>query len=448
MAACSISPENFYFLVLQEDPSEAIQFLQSIPLSSRLPFVSHTEPLGDTSLHAAARAGHFQLVQLLLDSGSDKDAWTYAQCSPLFFAARDDHPRVVEILLAAGADMNTARNDGSTPIFVASRFGRHRVVQLLLSAGADMNAAMYDGSTPIFAASQNGNHSVVESLLAAGAAFNIQKRDGVSPLFLASNNRHSKVVEMLLNWGADPNILDIHGTSVLDSTADPSCTDLLKKHGALSSSELAVRRLSNDTSLEFLPIDCSKLTPSDASSLTSLLASNQTITSLSLYNYRISSPDNTLLQFDRLFAQNTLPCSLRIKYCQFSSENFASIIDGIILNEKITSFDLESCRIKNRCTHLSRLLQQSSSLVSLTLQSMNLTTADAEALGNALQYNTTLTFLDLTRNKWIKVSQFSFFNERAWHISKNMSLYQLLIPILKDFDETSSLKSSSHPIEN
>jgi ankyrin repeat protein len=469
-----------------------------------------------TPLHAAARRGHTQLVQLLLDSGGDKDARTDAVCTPLYLAAQEGHSRVVEILLTAGAHMNAAKNDGATPIFVASqnghdsvvqlllaagadmnaamddgetplcvasRYGHHRVVELLLAAGAavnaplndgatpismaskkgyhsvvelllaagaDINAAMNDGETPIFEASRNGHHSVVELLLAADATFNIQDNIGHSPLFLASLFGHPNVVEMLLDRGADPNISNIHGTSVLDSTQQPSCRDSLRKRGALSSSELAVRRLSNDTGLECLPIDCSKLSPSDASSLTSLLAAHETITSLSLYRYNILSSDTTLLRFNQLFAQSNLPCSLKIEVGQFSSESFAKIIDGIILNEKITSLDLKFCRIQNLTAHLSRLLQQSSSLVSLKLRYADLSTDVAIALGNALQYNTTLTFLDLSRNPGIKYSEISYLNDNKgeWHIQKNMSLYQLLIPVLKDFDdniEIPSLKRSSHP---
>jgi hypothetical protein len=44
-----------------------------------------------------------------------------------------------------------------------------------------------------------------------------------------------------------------------------------------------------------------------------------------------------------------------------------------------------------------------------------------------------------------------YLNEGEWHFHKNMSLYQLLIPVLKDLDsnvETSSLGTSSHPTEN
>jgi len=74
MSASSCSPKDFYALCTQMDPSRAIQILNDIPLSSRGPFVSFRNKEGEekyhkqTPLHAAAGAGHLELVQLLIDS--------------------------------------------------------------------------------------------------------------------------------------------------------------------------------------------------------------------------------------------------------------------------------------------------------------------------------------------------------------------------------------------
>ena len=72
------SPRAFYTYCVESDPTQAIEVLESIPLASRLPFVSYVNREGEERyrgqipLHAAVRAGHVQLVQLLLDSAARK----------------------------------------------------------------------------------------------------------------------------------------------------------------------------------------------------------------------------------------------------------------------------------------------------------------------------------------------------------------------------------------
>ena len=103
MAAKHISPKQFYSLVLEENPSRAHQELSSIPLESREPYVSFRNEEGkqylhgQTALHAAARAGHAELGQLLLDSYSDKDARNANGISPIYLASYNGHLQVVEI---------------------------------------------------------------------------------------------------------------------------------------------------------------------------------------------------------------------------------------------------------------------------------------------------------------------------------------------------------------
>ena len=59
--------------------------------------------------------------------------------TPLFIAARRGHAEVVELLLQARADKERARNDGTTPLSIAaqaaSRNGYQRILQLLVDAG-------------------------------------------------------------------------------------------------------------------------------------------------------------------------------------------------------------------------------------------------------------------------------------------------------------------------
>lgn len=207
----TISLKDFYTLVLEKDPSRACQTLESIPLHSRLPFVLFRNQDGDehfrgqTALHAAASAGHLQLVQLLLDSRSEKDAVMDNNCSAIYLASASGHYPVVKLLLDAGTDKNVPNISGVTPISIASANGHHQVVELLLDAGADKDACDKDGATALWMASFNGHHRVVAMLLAAGAAKNAPDKYRATPIFIASYNGHSRVVELLLAVGVDKN---------------------------------------------------------------------------------------------------------------------------------------------------------------------------------------------------------------------------------------------------
>ena len=164
------TPEEFYDMCTPVDPTQAIQFLQNIPLDERHPFVSSRSFVGTNSLHAPATAGHFQLVQLLVASGADKNAANNNGATPFYIAAQNGNHQVVEVLVAAGADINAAaKNDRATPIYFAAQNGHHQVVEMLPAACAGINAAMNDGRTPILIAAYKGDHQVVEVLVAAGA---------------------------------------------------------------------------------------------------------------------------------------------------------------------------------------------------------------------------------------------------------------------------------------
>ena len=211
MAATVLSPEDYYNLVLLKDSSQAIQVLERIPLDSRHPCVSFKNEKGEPrfrgqiTLHAAVRAGHIQLVQLLLDSGSDKDAPMADGTPPLSLAAQEGHHQVVELLLTSGADKKAARNDGRTPMWQASYFGHHHIVELLLAARVDKNAPDNEGYTSIYVASQRGHFRVVELLLSAGADRNAANKNGATPIFIASSCGHLNIVELLIAAGADTN---------------------------------------------------------------------------------------------------------------------------------------------------------------------------------------------------------------------------------------------------
>ncbi|KAG8906028.1 ubiquitin-protein ligase peroxin 12 [Tulasnella sp. 403] len=92
---------------------------------------------GQYPLHLAAREGHAELCRMLLheSGGEGKDIPDkYNEWTPLFHAARNGHPQVIQVLLEAGCNPYEPDEMGATAVFYAAWFGFVSCVELLLRA--------------------------------------------------------------------------------------------------------------------------------------------------------------------------------------------------------------------------------------------------------------------------------------------------------------------------
>ena len=159
-----------------------------------------------TVLHMAALHGRVDVVGFLLEARADKDAATrrgwkalhLAAYKALHVAGDHKHSDVVRLLLEAGTDIHVAKQDGSTALHVSAERGHSDIVQLLLEARADTDAATQAGATPLYAATRNGHWNVVQLLLEAGADIQVATQDGRTLLQMAAWNCQWSVLRMLL----------------------------------------------------------------------------------------------------------------------------------------------------------------------------------------------------------------------------------------------------------
>ena len=132
-----------------------------------------TDPeTGDTALHMAARAGHVEIVNALLEAGSVVDARNGMEWTPLFCAAYNHeqdcgHPAIVQRLIGAGADVNARIGFGLTPLMLAAGGGEAPVCKMLLDAGAEVKAVNDSGRTALMMVKERHYIDVINLLYEA-----------------------------------------------------------------------------------------------------------------------------------------------------------------------------------------------------------------------------------------------------------------------------------------
>eukprot|EP00927_Polykrikos_kofoidii_P044447 TRINITY_DN38409_c0_g1_i1.p1 TRINITY_DN38409_c0_g1~~TRINITY_DN38409_c0_g1_i1.p1 ORF type:complete len:980 (+),score=104.84 TRINITY_DN38409_c0_g1_i1:84-3023(+) len=169
---------------------------------------------GWTPLIAASSAGHFPVVELLLDACSTVDATASDGFTPLLEACTSGHEQIVSLLLSRGAMVSHASNDGNTAFILASLHGHAEIVSVLLEHEADITMQRADGFTALRAACGNGNLAVANILLDRGGA-GIVDKEGVSALMTACANGHLVLARTLIERGVSATSASDEGTTAL-----------------------------------------------------------------------------------------------------------------------------------------------------------------------------------------------------------------------------------------
>ena len=183
-----------------------------------------------TPIEAAARWGHVNIVEFLLDSGEDIDHKNVLQQTPLFSALQYKSVGVVELLLERKANLNVKDAFGQTPVmFFIMRGGCRNesdldILKCLLEGGATvLTADPQTGLMPIHAAICKSGvpDKTVQLLLKYITDIDVKCKGGWSALHFScatSNDvmfieeidkaKRCQIVSLLLQNGADPNIID------------------------------------------------------------------------------------------------------------------------------------------------------------------------------------------------------------------------------------------------
>lgn len=164
---------------------------------------------GLTPLHHAARSGHTEIIDWLVDQGADLHAQNKHGHEPIAVAAEDKKTDSVACLLKHGANPNA--NGGhfrGTILHRAILNKSAEIVKALLAAGADPNRRDASGKTPLHEAIQVGNKALVLQLvkdvrtdLSIRSGPTKFSEKGETPLEYAQNRKKTGIAELLVGLG-------------------------------------------------------------------------------------------------------------------------------------------------------------------------------------------------------------------------------------------------------
>ena len=169
---------------------------------------AQSERTKDTPLSLACSGGRYEVVEILLSRGSNKEHRNVSDYTPLSLAASGGYTNIIKLLLAHGAEINsrTGSKLGISPLMLAAMNGHTGAVKLLLDMGSDINAQIETNrNTALTLACFQGRHEVVSLLLDRKANVEHRAKTGLTPLMEAASGGYTEVGRVLLDKGADVN---------------------------------------------------------------------------------------------------------------------------------------------------------------------------------------------------------------------------------------------------
>lgn len=231
-AAASGDVELIELLLKKGAPVNVASTIRRVPLETAL-MARHTAAAalllergadisgerGASALALAARYGHTKIVSKLIERGvsvQQKEPHTDSGLMPLHWAARNRHLDIVELLIAKGSDVNARSNAEETPILGAAWWGNTDIVSVLLRSGADVNARNNRGQSALYNALDTAAGDTALLLLRQGAEINVVTNEGHTPLMAAARHGLDDMVELLLDKGANAAVRDHNGRTAYD----------------------------------------------------------------------------------------------------------------------------------------------------------------------------------------------------------------------------------------
>ena len=170
-----------------------------------------------TALNYAINANKLDAIKLFIENGIDPDTVIDKyETTLLMWAARNGHNDLVEALIEAGADINTTSIQKMTALNYAINANNLDAIKLFIENGIDPDMVIDKYETTLLMwAAKNGHNELVEVLIKAGADINKKDKIGESALITACFWEQPKIAKIIINAGGNVNITNNYGTTPL-----------------------------------------------------------------------------------------------------------------------------------------------------------------------------------------------------------------------------------------
>ena len=156
-----------------------------------------------TPLHAAAAAGHANILTLLTEHGADVEGQGKDADTPLHRASMTGKLEAGQFLLDRSADIEARGGSDVTALICAAIGGHVEFARMLLEHGAVVDERGFKGWTALHYAAMHNKIHVARLLLEHGGEVDARDEDGYTPSELGSRYGRHATVELLSEYGAE-----------------------------------------------------------------------------------------------------------------------------------------------------------------------------------------------------------------------------------------------------
>ncbi|KTC94753.1 ankyrin repeat-containing protein [Legionella geestiana] len=184
---------------------------------------------GNTPLHAAADAGHLEVLRYLSSHGADINRRNHEGATPLLTVCEGDSDIcLVRHLVDNGADIEIPDDSGFTPLLTAVWADKEDIAKYLLDKGASPHKTEASGKGALHFAAENDNVELIKRLAVRFEHFDIHDESRLTPLHVAAWTGCTESAQFLLANGANPSCMSANGSTPLHLAIIQDAFDVVK----------------------------------------------------------------------------------------------------------------------------------------------------------------------------------------------------------------------------